>query len=142
MLYKYQHPHFLGSYFQTHTRERKKHLTFVFCLFHLEIFMVWNTIISLSHCGLSLNRLRNTCKCKKKQKQCIQVHERQTARMRTRSEWFLGCGGSLNSEMNLCVSTMQANTIEDDSRGNYTTNNICGHSTNDSGSLRTGICMC
>lgn len=67
-----------------------------------------------------------------------QVHERQMNRMRTRSEWFLGCGGSLNSEMNLCVSNIEANTTTDD-RGNYG-NSLCVHNTNDSGSLRTGIC--
>lgn len=72
----------------------------------------------------------------------IQVHERQINRMRTRSEWFLGCGDSLNSEMNLCVSGIQTNTVEDVSRGNYATDNLCDHNTNDSGSLRTGICMC
>ncbi|XP_031640026.1 unconventional myosin-IXa isoform X2 [Contarinia nasturtii] len=43
-----------------------------------------------------------------------QVHERQTARMRTRSEWFLGCGGSLNSEMNL--SNIESTNTGDDTR--------------------------
>lgn len=72
----------------------------------------------------------------------VQVHERQINRMRTRSEWFLGCGDSLNSELSLCVSGMQTNTMGDVSRGNYVTDNLCDHDTNDSGSLRTGICMC
>lgn len=58
--------------------------------------------------------------------------------MRTRSEWFLGCGGSLSSEMNLCVSNIEASSND----GNYGTNNLCVHNTNDSGNLRTGICTC
>lgn len=71
-----------------------------------------------------------------------QVHERQTARMRTRSEWFLGCGGSLNSEMNLCTPNMKTNATSDGSRGNYATNTSCGHNTNDSASMRAEIYTC
>lgn len=64
--------------------------------------------------------------------------------MKTRSEWFLGCGGSLelNSEINLCASNMETNAINDDNRGNYATSNLCGHNTNDNDSIRTGICTC
>lgn len=64
--------------------------------------------------------------------------------MKTRSEWFLGCGGSLelNAGIDLCSSNMEPNATNDDSRGNYATNHLCGHKSNDNGSLRAGICTC
>lgn len=65
--------------------------------------------------------------------------------MRTRSEWFLGCGGSLelNSEINLRTSNKEKNATSSDSRGKYSTSNLCGdHNINNSGSLRPGICSC
>lgn len=84
-------------------------------------------------------------KLKKKNKYNIphsKVHERQAARMRTRSEWFLGgCGGSLelNSDMSLCPPNGSTNLND---RGNYMTNLSCDKATNESGSLRAGICTC
>lgn len=132
----------------SHYHRRHHHMchvsTLYICLCQIFVhFFLWElsfTKCFASHLDLIIEHTKHaTGRCTWR---CVQVHERQINRMRTRSEWFLGCGDSLNSEMNLCVSGIQTNTVDDVSRGNYATDNICDHNTNDSGSLRTGICMC
>lgn len=66
----------------------------------------------------------------------LKVHERQTARMRTRSEWFLGGCGSLELGGDMHLRPPSINTVNGGS-GNLIT--MCGNGTGNLGATGAGI---